>query len=90
MSPENVIAEYQRRRRRRTVAVVVAFVLLFFGISMVAQMIGDRPAQIGAILIVVGLLVFVWRDWRCPACSKRLGPELQHKECPHCGARLQP
>lgn len=90
MSTENVMLEFHRRRRRRTVAVVVALVLLFFGVSMLAQMVGDRPAQVSAILILVGLLAFIWKDWRCPACEKSLGPEFQYKHCPHCGERLAP
>lgn len=88
MNSEDVMLEYARRHRRRTIALAVALVLLFIGVSMLAQMVADRPAQIAAVLILIGFLLFIWKDWRCPACHKNLGPELHYKRCPHCGAQL--
>jgi MFS family permease len=49
------------------------------------------PAQIaGPVLIalVLGVLLFSFRNWRCPACNKYLGRAIHPKFCQNCGVAL--
>jgi len=83
-----VAAAFAYKKRRRGVAVVAALLLVFVGASAVGQMTQDRIGMIFALLVVIGFVLFMWKDWRCPACGKRLGPEFGGGECPHCSTRL--
>ena len=63
----------ERRRRRFVGTLVAAAVLMFVGASAIGQIFGDRYGMITLLVVLIGALVFIWRDWRCPACRKGLG-----------------
>lgn len=88
MTQEEIMLAYARKRRRRIYAALVAVFLLFVGASAVGQIFGDRYGMVTAVVVLVGFLVFVWRDWRCPACGHALGAEFDQRHCPYCGTRL--
>ena len=85
--------EIFRERRNRQWIVTIPFVLLVFA----ATWLRDHPTQtfvaantfftifIGAL---VGITVFTFRNWRCPACNGYLGRAMSPKFCPKCGAQL--
>ena len=39
--------------------------------------------------VVVGAMIFSFRNWRCPACSKYLGRGLNPRHCQSCGVQLR-
>lgn len=90
MTQEETMLAFAQKRRRRIIALVVAAALLFLGASAVGQMFGDRYGMITALLVVIGFIVFVWRDWRCPVCGHALHADFKQRHCSHCGARLMP
>ena len=90
MTPEEMWQVVERRRRRFVGTLVAAAVLMFVGASAIGQIFGDRYGMITLLVVLIGALVFIWRDWRCPACRKGLGVEFRPRVCPHCGARLAP
>lgn len=40
-------------------------------------------------VVVIGALVFSFRNWRCPACNKYLGRSLNPHYCWKCGIALR-
>ena len=38
--------------------------------------------------LVVGVLIFSFRNWRCPACNRYLGRTMSPRFCPKCGVEL--
>lgn len=40
------------------------------------------------LFLFLGLSLFLWRDWRCPACGQPLASEFSYTYCARCGARL--
>jgi hypothetical protein len=87
-------AEFARRRKRQLAATVPFFVVVLaiavsqgkksdelFGLS--------PPVWIPiAVLVFVGLLLFSFQNWRCPACNKYLGKNWGPRFCPKCGVAL--
>jgi len=40
-------------------------------------------------LLLVGLMIFSMRNWRCPACSRSPGLYVNPKFCSNCGIELR-
>ena len=95
-------AEFKREfslRRRRQIWVAFPSVVLMVGFALLArtgQADGENlmgvPLPVWAaafISLVLGVLLFSFRNWRCPACDRYLGREMGHRFCPKCGVALQ-
>jgi rubrerythrin len=39
-------------------------------------------------LVILGLIIFIIVDWRCPVCKGLMGEVFQTKFCPKCGFKL--
>ena len=52
---------------------------------------GVPKAVVAPVLLalVLGALVFSFRNWRCPACDSYLGKGMSPRFCPKCGVALQ-
>jgi hypothetical protein len=90
----DVAAAFQARKRRQVrVSVPFAILLVFLVVRFRAHglAVGEvhLPATALALPIVVGLLIFSVRNWRCPACDRYLGKSMAHRSCPHCGAAFE-
>lgn len=91
---EQIVQEYKSRQDRQYIAVATALFLV-----MLSAVIYKRPdlfgafsknALFGAQAIVIGVFVgFTAVNWRCPACDKYLGSDINRKGCNKCGARLR-
>lgn len=40
-------------------------------------------------LLIIGLLLFIVIDWRCPVCKGFMGDVFQTKFCPKCGYKFK-
>ncbi|MEO8277471.1 MAG: hypothetical protein ABI639_14755 [Thermoanaerobaculia bacterium] len=93
--------QFRRRKRRQLILLVpiVGVMLLSFWLrghlgpagqanGLVA---GMPPAMPGIFVfaVVIGALVFSFRNWRCPACDRYLGKGSAPRFCPKCGVELQ-
>ena len=84
-------------RRRRQIYVAVPLVALGLAFAfLVDEKAGTAPLGLPAGAVgpaffglVLAVLVFSWRNWRCPACDRYLGKGMSPKFCPGCGAELQ-
>lgn len=88
--------EFAARRKRQIilavplVAIVIAFAVLTDERN--GGTVLGMPAAVVApafLVLVVGALVFSFRNWRCPACDKYLGKGIGPRFCPKCGVALQ-
>jgi hypothetical protein len=46
------------------------------------------PVGVVWVLGVIGVFLFSWQNWRCPACDRYLGKYV-HAVCPRCGVALR-
>jgi hypothetical protein len=82
-------------RRKRQWMVTIPFAALLFAFAF-AQDRGSGtvfgfPGEVaGPVLIalVLGVLFFSFRNWRCPACNKYLGRAYNPRHCQNCGIAL--
>lgn len=84
------VQEFQRKKRHRRNAIFAFLLTEFIATSAIGQMTTDRIGLITFLVVLVGYLIYIWWDWSCPACHKRLPPEFWNGSCPHCGQKLTP
>lgn len=91
---ERIIAAFRRVWHRQLATVIPALgalLLVFFGMSdrkgELLGLVGEDWAQIG-LAIIVGVVIFSFFNYRCPACNSYLGKGLLPSYCRHCGVRL--
>jgi len=89
-----MFAAFRRVRNRQLAAVIPALgalLLVLFGASdREAQffgLAGENLAQIG-LAVIVGVVIFSFLNYRCPACNAYLGRSFRPSYCRNCGARL--
>ena len=87
--------DFARRRRNQLLATAPAL-----GLALVsgAATGGALPAALGVstdamlsgvVGVLVGLVCFAVRNWRCPACDTYLGRALSPRSCGGCGLGLR-
>lgn len=91
---KEIIKEYRARQSRQIIAIAAAIFLVMLG-----AVLHKRPDLIGPIpqsvifglqaITIAGFLGYTFVSWRCPACGKRLGSNINRSLCGKCGARLQ-
>lgn len=88
-------AEFAQRRRRQLIATVpgiaAALAVGFAEEGTIARLLGVSPDVVvtGAVVVILGLVAFSLRNWRCPACDGYLGRSLNPRFCFKCGAELR-
>ena len=88
-----IVEEFQRRRKRQLIVTLPLVVLVFTILVM-----GDRGGSFGGIscsslaipafAVLIGLIIFSLKNWRCPACNGYLGKAISPRFCSRCGAPL--
>jgi len=91
---KQIVRDFKSRQDRQIIAVATALFLV-----MLSAVIYKRPdlfgsfsrnALFGAQAIVIGVFVgFTAVNWRCPACDKYLGSDINRSICKKCGTRLR-
>jgi len=83
-------------RKRRQLMVTVPLVLVFIALAMADKAEGSFFSAVPAdvfipvfFIIIIGALIFSFRNWRCPACNKYLGKAVSLRFCPKCGIALR-
>ena len=90
-----VVAEFQRRRKAQMM-LVAPLILMFIGMAWLEDqpngtLLGlPKNAVLGAgVALIMAVVVFSFRNWRCPGCGRYLGKTISPKFCQHCGVPLQ-
>jgi di/tricarboxylate transporter len=87
--------EFERRRSRQLAGIaLVVFLLvsLLWKIGHPGFLLRELSRSAAAVLELVTIaafLLFSALNWRCPACGRYLGPNINIRGCRKCGARLQ-
>ncbi len=83
-------------RRRRQMIAIVPTVLLAVLIGATDESSGTTLGGIPisyllpvALAGIAGILLFSFKNWRCPACSRYLGKTMSPSFCARCGAPLR-
>ena len=92
-SGERVRAEFTKRQGRQSVAIAAAMLLI-----IVFALLYARPGWLGPnsrgtifsaqIVVIAAFIGFTYQNWRCPACNRHLGGDLDRRMCSKCRARL--
>ena len=92
-------AEFRNRfsiRRRRQLALSVPSILLIVGVLLAGgnrtfSVYGISSAVLAPILLcaILGMVGFSLVNWRCPACNRYLGKQMNPRYCSKCGIPLQ-
>ena len=90
--------EFALRRKRQYMG-SISFALVMVGFAAFVRFAkrqdgtlpGMSPGVFLAIFftLIAGVLMFSFRNWRCPACGRYLGREMGPRFCPKCGVALQ-
>jgi hypothetical protein len=83
-------------RRKRQLAVSAPLVVLVLALVFTKDHVGGTLLATFSsvavplfLIVVVGALIFSFRNWRCPACGKYLGRSFNPKHCQSCGVALR-
>lgn len=78
--------------------IAISFVLVIIAFALLARF-ETGGGKIGGVspvfffpiflAVVIGVLAFSFRNWRCPACGRYLGREMSPRFCSKCGVALQ-
>lgn len=84
-----------RTRRTRQLMVSLPLIAVVFGAAFLRSgkldQVAGIPVQtlgVAFFVLVVGVLLFSLRNWRCPACNRYLGRTMSPRYCPKCGVAL--
>jgi hypothetical protein len=86
-------------RRKRQLMVAIPFVLVIVGFAVFARFAEGGGDRLGGVslgvffafffTLIAGVLMFSFRNWRCPACGRYLGRGMSPRFCSKCGVALQ-
>jgi hypothetical protein len=85
--------EFEKRKKRRIAVSVFIMVLLIGALFTYPrfELFGIPKHIWGSILsfVIIGLILFIALDWRCPVCKGLMGDVFQTKFCPKCGYKFR-
>ena len=87
--------QYARKRRHQYLisggAILIAVAIgLLSGRWRSIGAIRDQPIYLGLLFaVLIALVVYSLRNWRCPACGSLLGRSYRLNFCPNCGVELR-
>jgi carbon starvation protein CstA len=92
-SGEEIRTEFAKRQGRQRVAIAAAMLLI-----IVFAILYARPGLLGPnskgtifsaqVVVIAAFIGFTSHNWRCPACNRHLGGDLDRRICSKCRARL--
>ena len=95
-SKSPVVREFMVRQRRQAAAIAAALAVM-----IVCAVVYKRPevfvfgevskSGIFAVQVIMisAFFAFTMYNWRCPACKRNPGPNLERRRCRKCGAQIR-
>jgi hypothetical protein len=84
---------FQKRKKRRITVFIIAMSLLIGALFTWPDFVlfGIPKNVWGPIftLMILGLIIFIVVDWRCPVCKGLMGDVFQTRFCPKCGYKFK-
>ena len=87
LSPEQLKEEFATRRKSQYILIAAAVVLIIFDVMLFSN--NDAVFTLIFLVLIAVFTLFRDRIWRCPACEKFLGKNLNPSCCPKCGAQFK-
>ena len=92
------LLEFQKEfaeRRGIYLAFRLSFFMTIFGLYLVNKifpgLVAGLPILVILLSILIGLILWAIKYWRCPVCEKHFGKKDAHAlNCKHCGVLLRP
>jgi hypothetical protein len=91
---QHIMKDFRVRQSRQLFSMAITLLLLIFFVLLY-----KRPDLFGEIskqailaaqaVTIVAFIGFSAANWRCPACSKYLGPDINRRKCKKCRTRLR-
>lgn len=85
---EKVQEEFAARRKRQLLALIPAFAVMLL-LVLFENRANSVVLTVLLVGVVLGMAVFSFRNWRCPACEGHLGRGMGPRFCPKCGVQLR-
>ncbi len=92
---EEILAEFKRRQKKQWMTLPFAMLAMILLVSVDEQSglgLGGLPAMplsIAAIVLILGVMAFSLKNWRCPTCNAYLGRGMAPRYCRKCGVQLK-
>jgi len=91
---QEVIDEFRKRRNRQFIVpiLVIGFIVFFILLEEKIVSLWGIPSQMFSgvfIALIIGVLIFSLKNWRCPACNGYLGKGSNPRFCQKCGVQLR-
>lgn len=92
--PNELKREFRVRQTRQIIAVAAALFLVLLAAVMYKRPDLFGPMARGTLfgmqaVCIASFIGYTAVNWRCPACGKHLGGDINRAQCRKCGARLQ-
>jgi len=91
---KEIIKNFRALQSRQYFALAITLLLLVFLVFLYKR--SDIFGEIShhtiftvQIIVIAAFIVFSILNWRCPACRKYLGADINRDRCKKCGARLR-
>jgi hypothetical protein len=85
--------EFQKRKKRRLTVFFIVIGLMIGALFTYPNFVlfGMPKTVWGPVftLVILGLLLVIIIDWRCPVCNGLMGDVFQTKFCPRCGYKFR-
>jgi heme A synthase len=87
-------SQFWKRQGRQLLAIAIALFLIILMAVVYKRhdLFGEYSGKALVVAQLVVLIVFIGFtavNWRCPACNKYLGKDINKRICRHCKARLR-
>ncbi len=91
---QQIMQEFHKRQTNQIIAIALAIFVV-----MLCAVMYKRPGVLGEyskaslfavqIVTIASFMVFTSYNWRCPACGKSLGTDINKRGCKKCRTRLR-
>ena len=91
---QQIMQEFHQRQSRQIIGIAITLFVVMLCAVMYKRpdVLGDySKARLFAVQIVsiASFIVFSSYNWRCPACGKSLGTDINKRVCKKCKTRLR-
>ena len=85
------IEEFSRRKKRQLIVTILVVPVAIFLVALKHSLTDPDMASWGPKVgfgVIIALVLFSFKNWRCPSCNRYLGKSGIPKYCPKCAAQL--
>ena len=84
-----ITEEFKKRRKRQIIATIPFIIGLLFILVLGSTSVSGVIPGAAFLIYVIGMILFSFKNWKCPGCNKYLGKGMNPRFCQKCGIQLQ-